>query len=317
MNILVTAVGSFSAEAVIKSLKKDSMCKVIGTDINPAGWLANSKLVDKMYQSPLAAAGDLYIQKILEICQKESIEFIIPLTDPEVDILSENYSLFKKNNIVICISEPGVIQKCRDKYLIYEIFKDDELVNVVPTFEFDNFDNKENIYPLFAKPKKGRSSEGIFKINNAFHFAYVSKIISHDDYIIQPFLKGDIFTVDFVRSKLDNKSQAIVRKELIRNFNGAGLTVEIINNNDLEEMACHIGETLDINGCVNFEFIRGENKFYLMDTNPRFSAGIAFSILAGYDVVKNHLNCFLNNSIELKTEFEHKIIAKNYTEVIL
>ena len=76
MNVLVTALGSFSAEAVIKSIKKDLFCTVIGTDINPGEWLANSKLVDKIYWTPLATTGDLYIKRILKICQEESIEFI-------------------------------------------------------------------------------------------------------------------------------------------------------------------------------------------------------------------------------------------------
>jgi len=317
MNVLVTAVGSFSAEAVIKSLKKDLKCTVIGTDINPGEWLANSKIVDKIYQCPLATTGHLYIQKILKICQEESIEFIIPLTDPEVDVLSENCNLFKENNITICVSAPSVIRKCRDKYLVYDIFKDDAKVNIVPTFEFEKFTLKGIDFPFIAKPKKGRSSEGVFKINNSNEFDNVSKIIGKGNYIAQPFLEGNIYTVDFVQNLSLNNTQVIARKELIRNFNGAGLTVEIINDKELENMSIHIGEILGINGCVNFEFINVNGKFYLIDINPRFSAGIAFSIIAGYDVVKNHLNCFLGKPIEFHDEFPNIILAKSYTEVIL
>jgi len=317
MNVLVTALGSFSAEAVIKSIKKDLFCTVIGTDINPGEWLANSKLVDKIYWTPLATTGDLYIKRILKICQEESIEFIIPLTDPEVDVLSESYSLFIKNNITICLSAPSVIRKCRDKYLVYDLFKDDAQVNIVPTFEFEKFTLKGIEFPFIAKPKKGRSSEGFFKINNYAEFDHVSKTVMQEEYIIQPFLEGSIYTVDFVQNLLFNKAQVIARKELIRNFNGAGITVEIINDKELEKTSIHIGKILRINGCVNFEFINFNNKFYLMDINPRFSAGIAFSIIAGYDVVQNHLNCFSGKSIEIQKEFPYKLITKSYTEIIL
>jgi carbamoyl-phosphate synthase large subunit len=53
-----------------------------------------------------------------------------------------------------------------------------------------------------------------------------------------------------------------------------------------------------------------------MDINPRFSAGISFSILAGYDMVKNHLNCFMDNEIETNINYKTMIIAKKLSDVI-
>jgi carbamoyl-phosphate synthase large subunit len=316
MNILVTAIGSFSAEAVVSSLKKIKRGKIIGSDIHPRNWIATSGLVDSFHQIPIVYKKKLYIKTLLQICEEEKINFIIPLTDPEVDALSEYRTLFEEKNIKVCLSDQAVIRKCRNKYLFYTYFKNDKKVDLIPTYEFDKYESAQDKFPLIAKPKTGRSSEGVFKIENEIDYNYVCQRISQKDYIIQPLLNGNIFTVDFVRNNFTGNCQAICRQELIRNATGAGLTVEVICKEKVDEATRHIGSKLKIHGCVNFEFIEHDEKFYLMDINPRFSAGVAFSILAGYDMVENHLNCFTGRDVESKFEYPHKIIAKKYIEII-
>ena len=65
------------------------------------------------------------------------------------------------------------------------------------------------------------------------------------------------------------------------------------------------------------EFIKHENKFYLIDINPRFSAGIAFSHLVGYNMVMSHINCFINSDIYPRITFSEQIMTKRYKEEII
>lgn len=58
------------------------------------------------------------------------------------------------------------------------------------------------------------------------------------------------------------------------------------------------------------EFIELNNEFYLIDVNPRFSAGVAFSVIAGYDMVNNHLRCFQEKDIEFRPKYQEMIITK-------
>ena len=76
-------------------------------------------------------------------------------------------------------------------------------------------------------------------------------------------------------------------------------------------------QTLDIIGCINIEFIKSENDYFLMDINPRFSAGIAFSLLAGYDFIQNHIKCFQGISIDTDLEYKETILTKKYIELKL
>jgi carbamoyl-phosphate synthase large subunit len=120
LKILVTSIGSFSAESVINSLKKNNTY-VVGCDLNPAAWLPVSYMFDAFYQVPHSNNSDLYIETLLEICNANNINHIIPLTDYEIDLLSLHKDYFEKKKIKICISgEPETINLCRDKYLVHE-----------------------------------------------------------------------------------------------------------------------------------------------------------------------------------------------------
>ena len=72
--------------------------------------------------------------------------------------------------------------------------------------------------------------------------------------MIQPYIKGNVITVDIVRDKVNNRCIAIARKELLRTSNGAGLSVKIFRDDGLEKMCRKLAEVLDVTGCVNFEF---------------------------------------------------------------
>jgi carbamoyl-phosphate synthase large subunit len=65
------------------------------------------------------------------------------------------------------------------------------------------------------------------------------------------------------------------------------------------------------------EFIYDGSDFYLIDINPRFSAGVAFSSMVGYDMVLAHLNCFVGKQILPPVEYKEQIVAKRYVEVKL
>jgi carbamoyl-phosphate synthase large subunit len=134
--------------------------------------------------------------------------------------------------------------------------------------------------------------------------------------VLQPLLSGDIFTVDLVRDDEHDKSFAVPRKELIRTKNGAGMSVEVASNKTLAATTQYIGKKLRINGCINAEFLRADGKYCLMDINPRFSAGIAFTRLAGYDMVINHLNCFTGNPIHEPITVKTMTVAKTLTDVV-
>jgi len=171
--------------------------------------------------------------------------------------------------------------------------------------------------PFIIKPINGRSSEGFKIVNSIDEYMLLKKTLTPDKYILQPFIEGKTITIDIVRDPKVNITVCVARRELLRTRSGAGTTVEIIENTEIEDLCIKIAEKVDIMGAVNFEFIEiKKEKIFLLEINPRFSAGVEFTCLAGYDVVNNHLNVFLNKEINSKGSIKKMIIARKYEEYI-
>lgn len=78
--VLVTAIGSFSADCVIRELKAMGH-RVIGTDIYEENWIPTSKEVARFVQVPLSAEEEKYIAALETICREEGVRYLLPLTD--------------------------------------------------------------------------------------------------------------------------------------------------------------------------------------------------------------------------------------------
>lgn len=285
MNILITALGSMSAEAVISNLVKISMVKVVGCNLYPANWTPASRLVDSFYQVNSAKNENSYIQDILLICQNHQINYVIPLTDLEVDVLAKNYNIFEEKGITICISNPASIKIARDKYEVYKAFAKHPTITPIPSTRLKEANINLMQFPAILKPRYGRSSEGIQHTKNLSEAKFWQQSLKDDEYIIQPYLKGSIIVVDVVRQSDGNNCIALAREEIVRTSNGAGITVRTLPQHQCEFLAIEVAHALQMIGCFNIEFIRVDGQIFLMDINPRFSAGVAFSKMSGYDMV--------------------------------
>jgi len=296
-----------SADAVLDSLRKNyTDCKIIGTDIHRKEWLFLSDKVDQFYKVS-RPEEPLYIDQILGICRKHSVDYILPLTDPEVDKLSASYQSFKEEAVTLALDKKSTIRTCRSKEKFAEKLGEISSINLIPSFSVSDFKESCFKHPVVAKPKEGRSSQGVRYINSEEELSKVG-----DEYILQKQISGPIIAVDFVRDFLGN-IVALPRKELIRSSNGAGLSVEVFKDKEIEQLVTTIAEALDIHGCMNMELIYNNGNYFLMDINPRFSAGVVFSKLAGYDFVKNHMRVFMNRPIEPLGEISSSIFIRHFS----
>ena len=86
---------------------------------------------------------------------------------------------------------------------------------------------------------------------------------------------------------------------------------------ELEKIVKHIADRLDVLGCVNIEFIKTDkDECYFLECNPRFSGGVEFSHMAGYNFLKNHINAILDREIEDFIFDKPMYIARKYEEFI-
>ena len=326
--ILVTAIGSFSAVTVIESLKKDGY-RVAGCDIYPAEWVANSQIVDVFYKAPYATNRPAYEEFVKTVCKEEEVAYIMPLTDVEIDLFRAWTTAAEDTGAVVCMSERRMLDIIRDKKVLEEYLTPMEICDTIPGILLSDVVSEANLkpdYPLVIKPIDGRSSQGLHIVKNAKEMEFVTALCGDDlsHYLVQPKISGPIITVDVVRNPETEECVCIPRRELLRTPNGAGTSVYVFKNAHLERQCNAIAKALDIRGCVNFEFVEeqeptepnGTGKWRFLECNPRFSGGLAFSAVAGYEMVRNHLNCFKGIGLEPEGEIRDQYVARRYTEFV-
>ncbi len=316
MNVLVTAIGSFSADIVIKSLKRLGY-KVIGCDIYPKEWIADAYNVNEFYQAPYVSDKEKYSEFIKKVCLENKIKYIFPLTDIEVDFFNNNRKWFEENNIYLCISSKSTLDICRNKKTTEEFLLGKSEIQPIPSEHLSDNDKCPFGFPVVCKPYDGRSSQGLKFIYNIDEWQNFIQKVDKSKYIVQPMISGIIVTVDIIRCSETGKTVAVARKELLRTLNGAGTSVFVFKDEYLESQSKKIADILNICGCVNFEFILDDNgKYHFIECNPRFSGGVEFSCISGYDCVLNHISCFTGKDIDTFILKKNQYISRKYEEYI-
>ena len=312
---LVTAIGSFSADITIKTLHALGFT-VIGCDIYPASWVADSANVDAFYQVPLVRDQKAYLDTLYTICREREVSYLLPSIDLEVDLLNEHREDLAALGVTLCLSSYDAIRCCRDKYLLFQAVKPQGAVRVIPTSFAKDVDPASLSYPVIVKPADGRSSEGCHVVEDAGGFAYFTGLMPGRKLLVQPKISGYVITVDVVCD--GERVACVARRELLRTGNGAGTTVQIIDPAPFEAFCTKTALSLGIRGAVNFEFIENsDGYYYFLEINPRFAGGVKFSHIAGYPVVEEHMKCFMGQSIDPAPAFQSMIIARKYEEFIM
>lgn len=313
--VLVTAIGSFAADIVIKTLRGNGI-RVIGCDIYPGEWVADAANVDAFYQVPCADSV-AYVDEVLSICRREGVDGLFLLLDVEVDVWNDHRGALKELGITLCMSKPETIRICRDKQKLYEYLEERQPGILIPTRPLKGCDPSRLEYPVICKPRSGRSSQGLRRIAGQEQMAGLLAEVNGAEYILQPQVDGIVVTADVVRNQTGTKCAVICRREHLRTLNGAGTSVEIFREPQLEALCRDIAAALEIRGCVNFEFIEdGAGNYHMLECNPRFSGGVEFSCMAGYDCVMNHLRCFTGEEPEDCKDVKAMFIARKYEEYI-
>ena len=331
ITVIVTAIGSFSAPAVIRELK-EAGCRVVGTDINPKELIAMSAEADVFVNLPRCDAGKAYVDAMAELVRREKADAVLPLTDAELDVLNdvrdqlEPAVLWASPAEAVRISRDKVKSRAAAERAGAKVIPTELLTDAFPELLADASTGKSGL-PLILKLRDGRSSQGLYRVRTEKELSEALKEICstgrEKDYLVQPLIEGRVVTVDVVRFP-DGRCTALPREEYVRTWNGAGLSVHVFRDKALEETCRAVAEELGVLGCVNFEFIHAEDgSFYFMECNPRFSGGTGFSIAAGDHVVRTHLAAFGAAPEEERPEKGAQFrdvtecwIARKYVEVI-
>lgn len=206
--VLITAIGSFAADAVIRKCREYGL-RTVGTDIYPQEWHTEGSEVDRFFRIPRADSGEAYLRALEEIIAAEEVSCLIPLTDAEIDVLNDNRE--RLSPALLCISPEEAIRTFRNKrrstaaaQRILENAGVQDRVRTIPETDLQAAGDLR--FPLVLKPADGRSSEGVYRVRNRNELNYACACISGEAgkplparYMAQPLIAGSVITADIVR----------------------------------------------------------------------------------------------------------------------
>lgn len=225
-----------------------------------------------------------YVDHLLQICTENKIDIIVPLIDPELEVLAKNRSRFTEKGITVLVSPPKTIEISYDKYLTMQFAAQHGLACPVSVLSLEealaNIQSGTLQWPLVVKPRKGSASVDIFYCSDEKKLR--SAVMFCPDPIIQQKIKGDEYGYDLFGGSDFVPISVFCKKKLAMR---AGETDKAISTDDpiLIDFGARLLRALRLFGPADVDVIVDEEGPKLLEINPRFGGGYPCSHLAGAD----------------------------------
>lgn len=198
----------------------------------------------------------------------------MPSSGYDIYQYSENKEKLLNLGALPVVSDKKTMERCRDKMQTFNyLSKKFDL-------PFTTLDYKKTSrFPLIAKPRYGKGSKGIVKIDNEKELKYVQ--IKKDNLIFQEYLPGTEYTIDVLS---DLECEPIIAVPRIRLETKAGISTmgKIVKDENISDTCKSIAKYLKIRGpcCIQMKESK-EGILKIVEVNPRLGGGTFFTTLAG------------------------------------
>jgi len=225
-----------------------------------------------------------YADKLLALCKKSKIDMVVPLIDPELEILAAEYDRFRSNGVMAMVSPARTIDIAFDKYKTYLHAKQAgiDVPETVTTIEeaLKFISVGKFSWPVMVKPRKGSASMFTTCCRNEGELMLAFQTCPGP--VIQQFVPGEEYGYDiFCDGDFKPVSVFCKRKIAMR----AGETDKAVSVNDkkLMDLGVKIAQAFPVFGPADVDVKTGKNGPMLLEINPRFGGGYPCSHLCGAD----------------------------------
>ncbi|TDP00885.1 ATP-grasp domain-containing protein [Flavobacterium sp. 245] len=263
-------------------------------------------IFDTIYKEHVIAVRSkniLDISILLEYCEsiksdKSETVLIVPSTEYLNRFLLQNCEILAKNNVEIGLCDREVYEKISDKYLFNEICIK-EGINVP-----NEYLSVPDFYPFVVKPKKYiTDSKALLEkpllVYNRNDFEKYIKNKDLSDYYYQEYITGQSFYLLYYFFKSGEYS-VYSQENLMQQENGGSMILcksSTIHSNVISKKFADLFVGLGFSGLVMVEVKLQDDKFYMIEANPRLWGPSQLILNASM----NLFDCFA---------FENKLISE-------
>jgi carbamoyl-phosphate synthase large subunit len=249
---------------------------IIALDIDPMA--PALQVADRAYIVP-RLDDSAFIPTLIEICRREEVGLVFPLTDWDIPILSERRKEIEQTGARVAVVSPDAAKTAADKWLTMKLFQRLGLCTPKSWLPSD-LDPDRMEYPLFIKPRKGSAAKETFKVGNRRELAFFLEYV-HDP-VVQEYLPGLEITSDVI-CDLEGRLLGVVCRQRIEVRWGEVAKGVTVNNQEIIQACGHIARELRAVGAITVQcLLKGGQPCYT-EINARLAGGIPLGIQAGVD----------------------------------
>lgn len=250
--------------------------QIIAVDIDPLAPALQE--ADVSYLVPRLTSSE-YVPTLLDICQRQHVDLIFPLIDPDIGVLAAHRSAFQAVGAQIAAVSLQAAEITADKWLTMSFFQSLDL-RIPQSWLPGQVHADELDYPVFMKPRRGSAGEHTFQVRNAKELAFFSDYIP--DAIIQEYLPGPEITNDIICG-LDGEILAVISRQRIEVRSGEVTKGVTIHNPAILEACIKIAQTLPAIGPITVQCMMKQGVPHYTEINARLGGGIPLALAAGVD----------------------------------
>ena len=298
MNILILSAGTRNKiiQYFVRTLK--GCGNVVATDMSklaPAIYEA-----DKSYLVP-AMSDNGYIDIILGICEKEKIDGVLSLIDPELSLLAKNEEKFANIGTKVIGSNYNLCELSLDKFQMFQWLtrhKYNCAKSYINREEFYEDLRKDKInFPVFVKPVRGSASIAISKVYDKETLELLCA--HHDGLMIQEYLEGQEIGADVYIDMISGEVVSIFTKKKLKMR--AGETDKAVSFKDerLFALITQFVKEAGYRGQIDIDIFDVNGEYYISEVNPRFGGGYPHAYECGCDhmrLITENLSGNINNA---------------------
>ncbi|HEX7079612.1 MAG TPA: ATP-grasp domain-containing protein [Gammaproteobacteria bacterium] len=310
MNVLITSAGRRGSLVQIVRRTLDARRAgghVFAVDARPE-WSAACRLADRAWEAPRVSAE--YVPFLLDLCLEHRIEVVIPTIDPELPVLAAAADDFGAVGARVAVSSVDVCRTFSRKRSTHEFLSRHGLPTPALIEDF-----ADAPFPLFAKLDDSSSSIGARRVDDAYE---AERLRSRNaDYVFQPMLAGDEFTVDAFVDSNGRLRDLVPRQRLEIRGGEVSKAVTVRDPRILDEVARLFAVMHGAYGVLNVQLFRGrEGGLSFVEVNPRFGGGFPLSFHAGANMVDYLLRDARGEPLEIARWRENTLMLRYDAEVI-
>ncbi|MBR3241547.1 MAG: ATP-grasp domain-containing protein [Parasporobacterium sp.] len=340
LRVLVTAAGNVYMPGTLACLKNNGERNIylVGADMSDDSTIL--KMCDAAYQVP-RGKDPSYADALLDICEKEKVDIVLPIMSVELNALSENKERFEDIGTQVSVSNIDSLRIANDKLKLFNFMKENGLP-CADYYAVKSFEELKKSTELLGYPEKrvcvkatdGSGSRG-FRIlsKTASRFesfmnekptaavitldelsGILAEVEEFPELLVMEYLPGAEYSVDLLAD--NGKALVSCCRKSLRMENSIMLDAVIVDDPAVVKLCNDVTEKLGLDGNIGYDIReRSDGTPVIMECNPRLTSGVPFFMEAGVNLPYLCVKKLMGEKIPEAVPEYGKIIRRRWMEM--